>query len=106
VAHIWSLVPEAWDRCFTLKEFVHWAKQAPVRPPILFANHVDQMRDKVVQAHSIRKRARADNGFWGGMRPEELDLIEPNGRGEAAWQHLGRAVRALCTDAIRLVGRP
>src|SRR5436309_15708892 len=36
VSHIWSLVPEAWGRVFTVKEFVHWAKQAPVRPPILF----------------------------------------------------------------------
>ena len=103
VSQIWSLVPEAWGRVFTIKEFVHWAKQAPVRPPILFADQVDQMRDKVAQAHAVRKRARADHGFWGGLRPQELNLIEPDGHGDAAWNTLALATQALVNDVIKLV---
>jgi protein-tyrosine-phosphatase len=103
VSHIWSLVPEAWGRVFTIKEFVHWAKQAPVRPPILFADAVEQMRDKVAQAHAVRKRARADHGFWGGLRPQELNLIEPEGHGDAAWTTLAHATQALVNDVITLL---
>jgi len=103
VSHIWSLVPEAWGRVFTIKEFVHWAKQAPVRPPILFADQVEQMRDKVVQAHAVRKRARADHGFWGGLRPQELNLIEPDGHGDTAWNTLAHATQALVNDVITLL---
>lgn len=104
IAHIWSLVPQAWERSFTLKEFVWWAKQSPSTPPIMFEYRADRMRDKVKQAHAIRKRARADHGFWGGLRPEDLDLIEPEGKAEDAWNDLARAVRALVTDSVRLVG--
>jgi len=103
VSHIWSLVPEAWGRVFTIKEFVHWAKQAPVRPPILFADQVEQMRDKVAQAHGVRKRARADHGFWGGLRPQELNLIEPDGHGDTAWNTLAHATQALVNDVITLL---
>jgi len=103
VSHIWSLVPEAWGRVFTIKEFVHWAKQAAVRPPILFADHVEQMRDKVTQAHAVRKRARADHGFWGGLRPQELNLIEPDGHGDEAWTTLAFATQALVNDVITLL---
>jgi protein-tyrosine-phosphatase len=103
VSHIWSLVPEAWGRVFTIKEFVHWAKQAPVRPPILFADQVEQMRDKVAQAHAVRKRARADHGFWGGLRPQELNLIEPDGHGDNAWNTLAQATQALVNDVITLL---
>lgn len=103
VSHIWSLVPEAWGRVFTIKEFVHWAKQAPVRPPILFADRVEAMRDKVAQAHAVRKRARADHGFWGGLRPAELNLIEPDGHGDGAWNTLALAVQALVNDVITLL---
>ena len=95
VSHIWSLVPGAWDKVFTVKEFIHWAKRAPVRPPILFADRGEAMRDKVIQAHAIRKRARADYGFWGGIRPQDLNLIEPNGKGDEAWTTLAQAVHAL-----------
>ena len=49
VSHIWSLVPGAWDKVFTVKEFIHWAKRAPARPPILFADRGEAMRDKVGQ---------------------------------------------------------
>lgn len=103
ISHIWSLVPEAWEKVFTVKEFVHWAKRAPVRPPILFADHAEEMRDKVIQAHAIRKRARADFGFWGGIRPQDLNLIEPNGKGDEAWAALGHAVQALASDVITLL---
>jgi protein-tyrosine-phosphatase len=103
VSYIWSLVPEAWGRVFTIKEFVHWAKQAPVRPPILFADEVEQMRDKVAQAHAVRKRARADHGFWGGLRPQELNLIEPDGHGDEAWKTLASATQALVNDVITLL---
>jgi protein arginine phosphatase len=103
VSHIWSVVPEAWGRVFTIKEFVHWAKQAPVRPPILFADQVEQMRDKVAQAHAVRKRARADHGFWGGLRPQELNLIEPDGHGDEAWNTLAQATQALVNDVITLL---
>lgn len=103
VSHIWSLVPDAWDKVFTVKEFIHWAKAAPVRPPILFADRGDQMRDKIIQAHAARKRARADHGFWGGLRPQDLNLIEPNGRGDAAWKALGQAVHALVSDVLTLL---
>lgn len=103
VSHIWSLVPEAWGKVFTIKEFVHWAKQAPVRPPILFPDRVEQMRDKVMRAHAVRKRARADHGFWGGLRPNEFNLIEPEGHGEEAWNTLALAVRALVNDVITLL---
>jgi len=106
ISHIWSLVPEAWDRVFTIKEFVHWAQRAPVRPPILFPDRGAEMRDKIVQAHAIRKRARADFGFWGGIRPQDLNLIEPNGKGEAAWTALGHAVRALVGDVVLLLRGP
>lgn len=106
VSYIWSLVPEAWDRCFTIKEFVHWAKQAPVRPPILFPDAVEHMRDKVAQVHAVRKRARADLGFWGGLRPQELNLPEPTGKGEAIWRNFTEAVRLLVTDAVRLLEGP
>jgi protein-tyrosine-phosphatase len=103
ISHIWSLVPEAWEKVFTVKEFVHWAKRAPVRPPILFADRAEQMRDKIIQAHAARKRARADFGFWGGIRPQDLNLIEPNGKGDAAWQALGQAVHALVSDVLTLL---
>jgi len=103
VSHIWSIVPEAWGRVFTIKEFVHWAKQASVRPPILFADQVEQMRDKVSQAHAVRKRARADHGFWGGLRPQELNLIEPDGHGDTAWTTLAQATQALVNDVITLL---
>lgn len=106
VAHIWSLVPESWGKCFTLKEFVHWAKQSPSRPPILFPNKVEKMKDKVEQAHAVRKRARADFGFWGGLRPQDLNLIEPDGKGEAAWRNFAQAVKVLVTGAVRLLGGP
>jgi protein-tyrosine-phosphatase len=103
VSFIWSLVPEAWSRVFTIKEFVHWAKQAPNRPPILFADRVEAMRDKVTQAHAVRKRARADHGFWGGLRPQELNLIEPDGHGDNAWTTLAGATQALVNDVIKLL---
>ncbi len=106
VSHIWSLVPDAWGRCFTVKEFVHWAKQAPGRPPILFPNRVEAIRDKVSQAHAVRQRARADHGFWGGLRPQDLNLVEPDGKGDAAWRNLAQAVRVLVTDAVRLLDGP
>jgi protein-tyrosine-phosphatase len=103
VSDIWSLVPGAWGKVFTIKEFIHWAKQAPVRPPILFSARIEQMRDKVQQAHAIRKRARADYGFWGGLRPGELNLIEPEGHGDEAWTALVNAVQALTNDVITLL---
>lgn len=103
ISHIWSLVPEAWDKVFTMKEFIHWARRAPVRPPILFSDRVEQMRDKIIQAHIARKRARADYGFWGGIRPQDLNLIEPNGKGDMAWQALGQAVHALVSDVLTLL---
>jgi hypothetical protein len=106
VSHIWSLVPQAWDRVFTIKEFVHWAQRAPVRPPILFPDPLAEMRDKIIQAHAIRKRARADYGFWGGIRPQDLNLIEPNGKGEDAWTALAKAVHALVSDVIMLLRGP
>jgi len=106
VSHIWSFVPEAWDRVFTIKEFVHWAQRAPVRPPILFSDRLEAMRDTIIQAHSIRKRARADYGFWGGIRPQDLNLIEPNGKGEEAWTALANAVHALVSDVIMLLRGP
>jgi protein-tyrosine-phosphatase len=106
ISHIWSLVPEAWDKVFTIKEFVHWAQRAPVRPPILFPDRGAEMRDKIIQAHAIRKRARADHGFWGGIRPQDLNLIEPNGKGEEAWTALGHAVRALVGDVVLLLRGP
>jgi protein-tyrosine-phosphatase len=103
ISHIWSLVPEAWEKVFTVKEFIHWGKRAPVRPPILFAHRAEQMRDKIVQAHAARKRARADFGFWGGIRPQDLNLIEPNGKGDEAWQALGQAMHALVSDVLTLL---
>jgi protein-tyrosine-phosphatase len=103
ISHIWSLVPQAWDKVFTVKEFIHWAKRAPVRPPILFSDRVEQMRDKIIQAHVARKRARADYGFWGGIRPQDLNLIEPNGKGDEAWQALGHAVHAVVSDVLTLL---
>ncbi len=106
VSHIWSMVPEAWDKVFTVKEFVHWAKRAPARPAILFPNKLAEMRDKIVQAHAIRKRARADYGFWGGIRPQDLNLIDPNGKGPDAWVALSRAMDALTSDVITLLRGP
>lgn len=106
VSHIWSVVPQAWDKVFTVKEFVHWAQRAPSRPPILFADRGEQMRDKVVQAHTVRKRARADFGFWGGIRPQDLNLIEPNGKGDDAWAALAKAIHALVSDVITLLRGP
>lgn len=106
IAHIWSLVPEAWERSFTLKEFVWWAKRSPSTPSIMFPDRSEQMRDKVRQAHIVRKRARADHGFWGGLRPEDLDLVEPEGKDDEVWADLAQAIRALITDSIRLVGGP
>jgi protein-tyrosine-phosphatase len=103
VSHIWSLVPGAWEKVFTIKEFVHWAKRAPSRPPILFADRAEAMRDRVIQAHAIRKRARADFGFWGGIRPQDLNLIEPIGKGDEAWTTLAQAVHALSSDVITLL---
>jgi protein-tyrosine-phosphatase len=106
VSHIWSAVPEAWDKVFTIKEFVHWAQRAPVRPPILFPDRTAEMRDKIIQAHAIRKRARADHGFWGGIRPQDLNLIEPNGKGAQAWTTLAFAMQSLCSDVILLLCGP
>jgi protein-tyrosine-phosphatase len=106
VSHIWSMEPEAWGKCFTLKEFVHWAKKAPTRPPLLFPDKTARLRDKVVQAHAVRKRARADHGFWGGLRPQDLNLVEPDGRDDLAWRKVAQAVQFLVTDSIRLVGGP
>jgi len=106
VSHIWSIEPESWDRCFTIKEFVHWAKQAPTQPAMLFPDRVAHMKDKVERAHALRKRARADQGFWGGLRPQDLNVIEPEGRGDGAWRNLAEALRALVTDSIHLVGGP
>src|SRR4029077_16103520 len=106
VSHIWSLVPGAWDKVFTIKEFVHWAKRAPVRPPILFPDKIAEMRDKIVQAHAIRKRARADYGFWGGIRPQDLNLIDPSGKGPDAWEALAKAMQALTADVITLLKGP
>lgn len=105
-AHVWSLVPDSWGNCFTLKEFVHWAKQASPRPTILFPNKVEKMRDRVEQAHAVRRRARADFGFWGGLRPQDLNVIEPDGKGDAAWRSFAQNVRTLVTDVIRLIGGP
>ena len=103
VSDIWSLVPGVWDKVFTIKEFIHWAKRAPVRPPILFPDVIAEMRDKVIQAHVVRKRARADHGFWGGIRPQDLNLIEPHGKGDAAWTTLAHATNALVSDVITLL---
>ena len=64
------------------------------------------MRDKVIQAHAVRKRARADFGFWGGIRPQDLNLIEPNGKGDDAWAALAKAVHALASDVITLLRGP
>jgi protein-tyrosine phosphatase len=52
VSHIWSLVPGAWEKVFTMKEFIHWAKRAPARPPILFADRAEAMRDKAARQRS------------------------------------------------------
>ena len=106
VAHIWSLVPESWGKCFTIKEFIHWAKQEPARPRILFPDRVSHMRDRIAQAHDVRKRRRSEAGFWGGLRPQDLNLSEPNGHAEPEWHNLAQAVQMLVTDALRLVGGP
>jgi protein-tyrosine-phosphatase len=106
VAHIWSLVPESWGRCFTVKEFVHWAKRARARPPILFPDQVERMRDRVESAHAVRKRARADHGFWGGLRPQDLDLMEPDRDDIPAWENLAGAAKLLVTDVITLLRGP
>jgi protein-tyrosine-phosphatase len=103
VTQLWSLVPEAWDKVFTIKEFIHWAKRAPVRPPILFADRAAHMRDRVMQAHAVRKRARADHGFWGGLRPQDLNVIEPTGYGDEAWAALTEALGALVSDVVTLL---
>lgn len=105
-AHVWSIVPQAWDHCFTIKEFVYWAKQTPPRPTILFPDKVAKMRDRVEQAHAIRRRARADYGFWGGLRPQDLNVIEPDGKGDGAWRAFAQTVRTLVTDVVRLAGGP
>lgn len=105
-AHVWSLVPDAWGKCFTIREFVHWARQAPSRPTILFPDKVTKMRDRVEQAHAVRRRARADYGFWGGLRPQDLNVIEPDGKGDGAWRSFAQSVRTLTTDVVHLVGGP
>ena len=105
-AHIWSVAPESWGKSFTLKEFVHWAKQVPPRPAIIFPDRIARMRDRVDQAHALRRRARADLGFWGGLRPQDLNVIEPEGKGDAAWRNFAQAVRALTTDVVHLLGGP
>lgn len=106
VAHIWSLVPESWGRCFTVKEFVHWAKRAKTRPPILFPDDVERMRDRVEAAHAVRKRARADHGFWGGLRPQDLDMSEPDRDDIPAWENLAQAAQLLVTDVMTLLRGP
>ncbi|HVE91122.1 MAG TPA: hypothetical protein VNE62_02320 [Actinomycetota bacterium] len=103
VSDVWSLVPHAWGRCFTLKEFVHWAKQTPTRPSILFADDSDRMRWTVSQAHDLRRKARSDHGFWAGLRPEDFEMADPAGRDGSAWQNYAKAVKVLVTDAVRLV---
>jgi protein-tyrosine phosphatase len=105
-AHVWSLAPGSWGKCFTLKEFVHWAKQAPTRPSILFPDRVAQMRDRVEQAHTVRRRARADHGIWGSLRPQDLNVVEPDGKGDAAWRNAAQAVRTLVVDVAHLLGGP
>lgn len=105
-AHVWSLVPDSWGKCFTLREFVHWAKQAPSRPSILFPDKRTRMKDRIEQAHAIRRRARADFGFWGGLRPQDLNVTEPDGRGDAAWRAFAQNVRLMATDAVKLLGGP
>jgi hypothetical protein len=106
VSHVWSLVPDSWDRCFTLKEFVHYVRRAPSRPAILFADAADRMRDRVHSAHELRRRARTDHGFWGGLRPQDLDLPVPNGGGPEAWKTFANAVRLLVADSMRLIAPP
>lgn len=105
-AYIWSLAPESWGKCFTLREFVHWAKQVPARPAILFPNKVARMQDRIEQAHAIRRRARADFGFWGGLRPQDLNVAEPDGKGDAAWRSFAQSVRTLVIDVVHLLGGP
>jgi protein-tyrosine-phosphatase len=103
VSRIWSNVPEVYDKVFTIKEFLHWARRAPVRPPILFPDKVAHMRDKVVQAHAVRKRARADLGFWGGLEPDEFNLVDPTGKGDEAWEAVAKALDALTAAIILLL---
>ena len=106
VSHIWSVVPEAWEKVFTVKEFVHWATRSPSRPPILFPDRAELMRDRIQQTHAVRKRARADHGFWGGIRPQDLNLIEPVGKGDEAWTAMAKAVTALMGDVVTLLRGP
>lgn len=103
VAHVWGMVPDAWARCFTLKEFVHYARQAPMRPPIIFADEADRMRERVASAHELRRRARTDHGFFGGLRSQDVNLLEPEGRSDAVWKTFAKAVDVLVTDVIHLL---
>lgn len=105
-AHLWSAAPGSWGHSFTLREFIHWAKQVPPRPQIIFPDRMARMRDRVEQAHALRRRARADHGFWGGLRPQDLNVIEPEGKGEGAWRSFAQAIRTLTTDVVHLLGGP
>ncbi|HVL80952.1 MAG TPA: hypothetical protein VM840_05105 [Actinomycetota bacterium] len=105
-SHVWSLVPDSWDRCFTLKEFVHYARRAPSRPAILYAGTADRMRDRVKAAHELRRRARSDHGFWGDLRPQDFDIPEPDAVHPDGWRTFARVMRLLVIDAMRLVVGP
>ncbi len=104
VAHVWSMVPDAWGKCFTLKEFVYYARKASTRPAILFASEAEMMRDRIRQAHELRRRARSDLGFWGGLRPQDLDLPEPEGHADGVWDAFVQAVKLLVSDTFSLLG--
>lgn len=105
-AHVWSVAPESWGKSFTIKEFIHWSRQTTARPAILFPDKVSRLRDRVEQAHAVRRRARADFGFWGGLRPQDLSVMEPEGRNEATWRAFFQSVQALTTDVVHLLGGP
>jgi protein-tyrosine phosphatase len=94
-----SRLPGAGERTFTLREFVRLIDDSA--PPVDFAGasagdragaRLGQLRDA---AHAARPRGRRP--------PEPEDIVDPIGRGEAAWQSLVRDLEDLVDHLERSV---
>lgn len=103
---VWGLVPHAWSKVFSLREFVYYARKINKAPPVDF-DPANRMASKVAMAQALRRQARSEFGFWAGLRLEDHNLPMPGKRNanarQAATDAWVKAVQALVFDVVKLL---
>lgn len=97
---IWKLVPPAWSKVFSLREFIYYMRKIDRAPPV-DSDPANRMLSKTSMVQSLRRQARSEHGFWAGRKLEDLNLPEPHTSAAAtAWVN---ALRSLVGDVVTLM---